>query len=78
MQYDGHFLYEKTVIMFQITDNDRPINKSEKISRYIHFYRNNESLGFVAIYGHTDQLCNITPQDALQWYLEGKKAGHVK
>lgn len=77
MQYDGQFLYDNTVIMFQITDNDRPV-ENEKISRYIHFYRHNEALGFMDIYGHTDQLCNITPQDALQWYLEWKKDGYVK
>lgn len=68
-QYDGSFSYKGRKIYYKIVDNEKPI-KNEKLSRYINFYENGNSLGVRSIYGSYDEMTNISDFDAAKWFEE--------
>ncbi|MBR0276876.1 MAG: hypothetical protein IJQ50_00235 [Clostridia bacterium] len=76
IEYDGEFTYNGEIIKFRITDNSYPIRKvkgTEKMSRYIHFYKSNgDNLGFTPIYGTVEEMTNLSPFDAHKWYEKMK------
>lgn len=75
--FDGSFQYNGYTISYRIIDNFNE-NRHDKMQRYIHFFKDGHDIGFTSIYGHVEQMTNITILDAEKYFLESLEQGRIQ
>lgn len=75
--FDGSFQYNGHTISYWITDNFNEI-KHNKMSRYIHFYKDGNNIGCTSIYGHVENMTNLTILDAEKYFLQSLEQGSIQ
>ena len=76
LMFDGSFIFNGETVYYRIVDDNKPIRTvdgEEKFSRYINFFNNTyKHIGVKQVYGSFDDLTNISPCNAEEWYTQLK------
>ncbi len=70
MEYDGFFVRDSKQIDYLITDGYSGYTVKGKMARRIHFYIEGREINNRVIYGTDEEMTNISPLDAENWYVE--------
>lgn len=72
---DGYFTFEEKLIYYKVTDDysEKPkvVKGVEKIGRYLNFYDSKKGfIEMIRIYGEYDDMQNIAPSIAEEYYIK--------